>query len=71
MRDEISVQEVADLGGIAAGRILVIVGDERAKLGGVARLRGGLRRIDERADLLLGRAGRPASRAGERRDEDD
>jgi hypothetical protein len=69
MRDEPGVQEIADVGGVAAAGVLVVVGDQRAKLGGAARFRRGLRRVDERADLVLGRAGWAAARTGERREE--
>jgi hypothetical protein len=65
MRDEPGVQEIADLRCIAAALILVIVGDEAAKLGGIARLGGGLGARDEFANLVLRSAGGTAARAGE------
>jgi hypothetical protein len=65
MRDEPGVQEIADVGGVAAARVLVIVGDEAAKLGGIARLGRGLGARDELADLVLRSAGGAAARTGE------
>ena len=41
MRDEPGVQEIPDVGGIAAACILVIIRDEIAKLRGIALLRRG------------------------------
>lgn len=65
MRDEPGVKEVADVRGIAATRVLVIVGDEPAKPGGIARLGRSLGARDEFADLVLRRAGGAAARACE------
>ena len=65
MRDEPGVQEVADVGRIAAALVLVIVGDEAAQLGGIARLGRGLGACDEFADLVLRSAGGAAARASE------
>jgi hypothetical protein len=50
------MQEVADVGGVAAGRIAVIVGDQVAQPGGVPRLGRGFGLVDQRADLLFRRA---------------
>jgi len=65
MRDEPGVQEIADFGGIAAARVLVIIGDEAAKLGGIARLGRGLGARDQFADLVLRSTGGAAARAAE------
>jgi len=69
MRDEPAVQEGADVVGAPAARVFVVVRDEAAKLRGIARLGRGLGLVDERADLVLGRAGGAAAReAGEQRE---
>ena len=65
MRDEPGVKEVADVRGIAATRVQVIVGDEPAKPGGIARLGRSLRVRDEFADLVLRSPGGAAARTGE------
>ena len=65
MRDEPGVQEIADVGRIAAALVPVVVGDEAAKFGGIARLGRGLGACDEFADLVLRSAGGAAARAGE------
>ena len=54
MRDEPGVQEVPDVGGVAAARILVVIRDEIAKLRGITLFRRGFSGIDECADLVLG-----------------
>ena len=59
------MQEVADVRGIAAARVLVIVGDEPSKPGGIARLGRSLGARDEFADLVLRSPGGAAARAGE------
>jgi len=65
MRDEPGMQEVADVGCIAAAGVLVIVGDEPAKPGRVARLGRSLGARDEFADLVLRSPGRAAACADE------
>ena len=56
MRDEPGVQEIPDIRGIAARSVLVVVGDEGAKVRGIARLGRDFGRVDERVDFVLGRA---------------
>jgi hypothetical protein len=65
MRDQPGVQEVADLGRVAAALVLVVVGDEAAQLRGIARLGRSLGARDELADLVLRRAGGAAACGGE------
>jgi hypothetical protein len=65
MRDEPGVQEIADVGGVATALVLVVVGDQAAKVGSVARLGRGLGARDELADLVFRRAGGTAGCAGE------
>jgi hypothetical protein len=64
VRDQPGMQQVADVGGVAARRIAVVVGDEVAQPRGVPRLGRGLGLVQQRADLLLRRARGTA--AGER-----
>lgn len=71
MRDEVAVQEAADVRRFAPSRILVIVGDERAERRGVSFFRGQFSRIDQGSDLVLGRPGRSAAGDGEARCERD
>ncbi len=63
------MQDGADVARRAPARIAVVVGDERAQVRGIALLGGELGRIDERADLVLWRAGGTATRERERRGE--
>ena len=56
MCDEPGVQEVPDVGGVAAARIRIVIRDEPAKLRGVALLRRGFGGIDECANFVLGGA---------------
>jgi hypothetical protein len=56
MCDEPGVEEIADLGGVAAASVLVVIGDGVTQFGGVARLGRGLDVRDESANLFLGRA---------------
>jgi hypothetical protein len=63
------VQERADIRGIAPARVLVVVGDERAQIRGVASLGRGFGLVDQGADLVLGRARRAAT--GEDGDQDE
>ena len=65
MRDEPGVQEIADIRSVAAARVPVIVGNEAAKPGGIARFGRGLGARDEFADLVLRSAGGTTARAGE------
>ena len=65
MRDEPGVQEIADVGGVPAALVLVIVGDEAAQFGSIARLGRFLGARDQLADLVLGGARGAAARAGE------
>ena len=65
MRDQPGVQESADIRGVAAARVLVVVGNEAAKPGGIARFGRGLGARDESANLVLRSAGGTAARAGE------
>jgi len=71
MRNEIAVQERADVRGVAPGGILVIVRDQRAERGGIPFFRGELRRIDQGADLVFRRARRSAAGNGEARRDDE
>jgi hypothetical protein len=61
------VQQVADIGSVAALWILVVVGDEPLEVRGVSRLGGGFGSVDKRADFFL-RRGRAAA-GGERQRE--
>jgi hypothetical protein len=65
VRDQPGVEEVPDIRGVAALRVFVVVGDEGLEVRGIARLGRGLGGVDERADLVLGRAGGPAGGACE------
>ncbi len=67
MRDQVAVQQAANVGGVAALRVLIVVGDKRAEFRSIALLGGDLCRINQRADLVLGSAGRCAASAGETR----
>ena len=69
MRDQVPVQDAADVVRGAPARVLVVVGDQLAQARGVALLGRPFRRVDQRADRVLRRAGRPATRERERRDE--
>ena len=69
MGDEPGVQEVADVDGVAAARVAVVVGNEAAKCGGVPLFGGSFCFIDQGANLVLGRAGWAATRDGERQRE--
>ena len=69
VRDEPGMQEVPHVGGIAAARVRVVVGDEGAQLAGVACLGERLGLVHQRADLVLGRAGGAAGGAGEGREQ--
>lgn len=69
MRDQPGVQEVADFGGVAPARVLVVVGDEIAQRRGVPLFGGCLGLFDQRANLVLGCSGGAAAGAGERDDE--
>lgn len=65
VRDQVAVQQAADLAGIASFAVAIIVGDQFAQRAGIARLGGRFAQRDERADLILRRAGRSAGRAAE------
>jgi hypothetical protein len=65
VRDQVAVLDAADVACTAPARIPVIIGDERAQVRGIALLGGKFRRIDQRADLVLRRAGRAATRERE------
>jgi hypothetical protein len=67
MRDEPGVQEIPDVAGRLTLTVPVVVRDEVLERGGIARLGGGLGRIDECTDLVLRRAGRTAGGKGEQR----
>ena len=69
MRDQPGVQESADLPGVAAAPVAVVVRDQRAQFPGIARFGERLDVIDQRADLVLGRARGAAGGAGEGREE--
>ena len=71
MSDEPGVQEVPDVGGVAAARVLVVIRNEIAKLRGIALLRRGFGGIDECADFILGRARGSAGSGGERERKDE
>ena len=71
MCDEPGMQEVPDVGGIAAARVLVVVGDEIAQPGDIALFGRGFGGIDERAKLVLGRARGSAGGGGERERKDE
>ena len=66
MGDEPGVQEISDVGGVAAMRVTVVVGNEAAKCGGVPLFGSSFCLIDQGANLVLGRAGWAATRDGER-----
>lgn len=68
MRDEPGVQEFPDVAGRLALPVPVVVRDEVLERGGVARLGGGLGRVDKRTDLVLRRAGRTAGGKCEERE---
>ena len=56
------MQDAADVACGAPARVPVVVGDQVAQVCGVALLGRGFRRIDQRADLVLRRAGGTAAR---------
>lgn len=62
VRDQVAVQQPADVGCRAAGGVPVIVGYEVAQIRRIALLGREFGRIDQRADLVLRRAGRAAAR---------
>jgi hypothetical protein len=56
VRDEISVQVTADVVGAAAVAVAIISGDQRTQGARIARLGRRLGLVDQRADLVFGRA---------------
>lgn len=69
MRDQVAVQDAADVTRRAPARVPVVVGDQAAQVRRVALLGRAFRRIDQRADLVLRRAGGAATRQREDRGE--
>ena len=69
MRDQVAVQGGADVARVAPVRIAIVVGDQVTQVRRIALLGGELRRIDQRADLVLRRAGGTAARQREDRGE--
>lgn len=67
--DEPGVQEIAQLGGAPALRVLVVVGDELLERRSVARLGGAFGLADQRPNRVFGRARRAACGEGEERGE--
>ena len=65
MRNQVAVQDAADVACAAPARIAVVVGHERAEVRGIALLGREFRRVDQRADFVLRRAGRTATRERE------
>lgn len=61
MRDQVAVQDGADVARGAPARIAIVVGNERAQVRGIALLGRKLGGIDQRADLVLRRAGSAAT----------
>jgi hypothetical protein len=62
VRDQVAVEDAADVARGAPARIPIIVGDQVTQVGGIALLGCAFRRIDERADLILRCAGGTAAR---------
>ena len=69
MRDQVAVQDAADVARGAPARIPVVVRDQAAQVRRVALLGRAFRRSDQRADLVLRRAGGAATRQQEDRGE--
>jgi hypothetical protein len=69
VRDQVAVQDAADVARGAPAGIPVVVGDQLAQVRGIALLGRQFRRIDERADLVLRRAGSTATRQRQDRGE--
>ena len=63
------MEDAADVTRAAPGRVPVVVGDQVTQVRRIALLGGELRRIDQRADLVLRRAGGTAARQREDRGE--